>query len=145
MKSLLQLEDYWVDDLAIKDGVEAPKSRDTVLPTIRYEIYTPAEEAPSEESERHLVKITVSAGRAKVQKGIPYQFRIQLSGVFSIDSQLEDETKGLYLFHNAPAMLYGIARGIIGEVTASGRHERYILPSINFVELNKRQRRRPVL
>lgn len=145
MLAHLQLEDYWIDELVLRDiGGSAPASvaEDRVpLPRVEFEVITP--EAEEEEAERyHVILVTVSAGKAKALKGIPYEFRIQVYGIFTVSPQLDEESQYRLLHLNGPAMLYGIARSAIGTVTALGRKDKYILPSINILDIFKRQQRR---
>lgn len=143
MRAHLQLDDYWVDALDVRDG-EFPAPGDSTggaIPDIDYEVLKAPEDI-AQGRECYLVKLKLSAGKAKVRTGIPYEFRVQLSGVFSFLPSTEQATKSNYLYYNAPAMLYGIARGMIGEITATGRHPRYILPSVNFQEVYKRWKRK---
>jgi hypothetical protein len=43
---------------------------------------------------------------------------------------------------NGPTILYGIARGIVGGLTGFAAGGRYLLPSVNMVELAQRQDKR---
>lgn len=136
MRALVQLEDYWVDQLAIKDGrapIEHAKERVTVLPKVDFEVF----KVP--DGEYYVVTMGISAGAAKVKRGIPYQFRLHLTGVFSFAPGTDEDIQTRLINVSGPAMLYGIARGIIGEMTGASRGRRYVLPSINFVELSKKR------
>jgi preprotein translocase subunit SecB len=139
MRAHLQLDDYWVDALDVRDAAYpgSGESVSTALPDIDYEILKAPEDI-AQGRECYLVKLKLSAGKAKVRLGIPYEFRVQLSGVFSFLPTTEASAKSTYLYYNAPAMLYGIARGMIGEITGTSRQRRYILPSVNFQEVYKR-------
>jgi preprotein translocase subunit SecB len=142
MRALLQLDDYWVDDISIQDGISAPSGPpgSAPLPDIDFDVFKAPEPNPQGS---YLIKLRVTAGKGKVKQGLPYQFRVGLSGIFSFLPEATDDEKSQFLYYNAPAMLYGIARGMVGEVTATGRQKRYILPSVNFQKVfQARQRRR---
>lgn len=148
MLAHLQLEDYWIDELVFRDiGGPPPSSaaeERVPLPRIDFDVYTP--EPDEEEPERyHVILLTVSAGKAKALKGIPYEFRIQVYGIFTVSPHLDEESQYRLLHLNGPAILYGIARSAIGTVTALGRKDKYILPSINILDIFKRQHRRQLV
>ena len=114
------------------------------LPRVDFDVFSP--EPEEEETERyHVILLMVSAGKAKALKGIPYEFRIQVYGIFTVSPQMDVESQYRLLHLNGPAMLYGIARSAIGTVTALGRKEKYVLPSINILDISKRQQRRASL
>ncbi len=146
MLAHLQLEDYWIDELVLRDigGPPAPAEERLPLPRVQFDVFSP--EPEEEEAEGyHVILLTVSAGKAKALKGIPYEFRIQVYGIFTVSPRVDEESQYRLLHLNGPAMLYGIARSAIGTVTALGRKEKYILPSINILELFKRQQRRQAI
>lgn len=145
MLAHLQLEDYWIDELVIRDVGGPPPSSSgqegVPLPRIHFDVYTP--EQDQKETERyHVVELKVFAGRAKALKGIPYEFRIKIYGVFTVSPHLDEESQYRLLHLNGPAMLYGIARSAIATATGLGRKDKYILPSINVLDIFKRQQRR---
>jgi len=64
---------------------------------------------------------------------------MRLSGFFSVQEKTDENMKKQLISFNAPSILYGIARGIVSEATSNTIYGRYILPTINFVELVKKK------
>lgn len=143
MRADLQLDDYWIDELTVK-SMSAEAIDADVLPRIDYEVFEAESEEDGEEVlDKHLVRLVVSATPGRAKRGIPCEFRIQLNGAFSSAPGIEEDERLNMLYYNAPAMLYGIARGLIGELSALGPgRTRYILPSVNFVDILRRKIRR---
>ena len=70
---------------------------------------------------------------------MPYQIAFKISGFFSFPPDTEEETIQKMVGLNALAVLYGIARGVVAQVTANGPHGKFILPTVNFVEMLKKK------
>ncbi len=71
---------------------------------------------------------TGTKGRAKQKKAI----RLVLVGEFILHPKMPPEKFDAFREANAPAMLYGIARGVIAQATALTERGRFTLPSLNF-------------
>jgi len=143
MLAHLQLEDYWIEELTFRDvglpSSDSPSNR-PALPRVEFTV-SPSD--ADDDEQVFFVGLRVVAGKAQVLRGVPYEFRIQVSGVFTVSDDVKDEAARYRLVHlNGPAMLYGIARSAIGTVTAMGHKTKYILPSINIIDVWKRQQRR---
>lgn len=89
---------------------------------------------------RFLVPLTVALkwpGVGGARK--PPSLRLQMAGFFSLESGT-DEHQALHLISlNAPSILYGIARGIIVQSLALTAIDKYILPSVNFIEVMRQR------
>lgn len=70
----------------------------------------------------------------------PYGLYLHLNGYFSFKPEAPEETIRKMLFSNAVPILYGIARGYVGQLTGTAPHGPLMLPSVNFVELADRKR-----
>jgi preprotein translocase subunit SecB len=53
------------------------------------------------------------------------------------DKTFPEENKKKLLLPNGLAMTYSLARGIISEMTSQSLNGRYLLPTINFIEVIK--------
>lgn len=140
MKALLQLDDYWVDKLSIEatgGAVEAPIFSADGLPRVTFGVYA------SEASENYRVDMQVLVGKAAAARGFPYRMRLRLSGIFSFAPATPPNVRERMINVNGPAILYGVARGVVGEATATGPRGKYVLPSINFIEMLERRARQP--
>ena len=72
----------------------------------------------------------------------PYALHLQLSGFFSFKPESTEETVTKMLFSNAVPILYGIARGCVGQVTGNALNGALMLPAFNFVELAQKKAER---
>jgi len=137
MKALLQLDGYWVEDLRVKaaPGIVERHAWPVILPRIQCEVFRAPEDAV------YRVDLRLVAGPSAVARGLPYEYRLQMYGIFSFESGTADDTQERLVHVSGPAMLYGIARGVLAQSTALGPHGRYLLPSINFVNLLERAQR----
>jgi preprotein translocase subunit SecB len=65
----------------------------------------------------------------------PYRIWIKTQTFLEFDPGFPEENIPKMLGPNGLAMAYGIARGIVGQSTGTSLHGRFILPTVNFVEL----------
>jgi len=136
MRALLQLDEYWVEHIEVRasaDGADTPSRHGAVLPRVNCEVFRAVDDAA------YKVDLKLLVGPRMVARGLPYEFRLHLWGVFSFEPDTPQETQEYIIHVSGPAMLYGIARGIIAQATALGPHGKYTLPSINFIELMERE------
>lgn len=131
----LSLRDYWVVQLSIRDvavaGSGSPKKparSPQAAPTINWTVYR------SEERDAYLVRLT-----ARFARGAPSALKglIEVAGLFTVENDVEHAAALLNM--NAPSILFGIARGVVGSVSASTVGGKYVLPAVNFVELAARK------
>ncbi len=134
IQTSLDFQDYFISDLIIKaNPAFDPKLKEQVdIPlSVRLEV-----KDKKNDPKYFLVQLEYTVGNQKNNvAGCRYYIRIYIAGFFQIVSNIEQkkfyELKNL----NAPAILYGTARGIIAQNTASAQHGKFILPPINFVEI----------
>jgi preprotein translocase subunit SecB len=67
----------------------------------------------------------------------PYRIQIHLISFIEFDERYPEHDIPKLLVPNGLAMTYSIARGIVGQATGTSLHGKYILPTVNFVELVK--------
>jgi len=67
----------------------------------------------------------------------PYRIRIKFQTILEFEGEYPEEQIPALLGPNGLAMAYSIARGIVGQTTASSLHGKFILPTVNFMELLK--------
>jgi preprotein translocase subunit SecB len=81
-------------------------------------------------------------GDRMTDANLPYHVRIMLEGYFECPLAFEGQVpKNVIL--NALMILYGIARGIIGQTTASAVNGKFVLPSLAFDDLVNRAESTP--
>lgn len=64
-----------------------------------------------------------------------YRIFLKLTGYFSFNEGVTEEAINGMIAPNGLSMLYGVARGIVSNTTATSWHGKLMLPAINFVEL----------
>lgn len=139
--SLLNLENYFINELTIKVNDTFDRKDHGKIPVkINLAI---TDKANSETAFK--VEMNYSAGSLKKQpKGMPYYLSFSITGLFSLPEKTDNTTKSNLKNLNAPSILYGIARGIVSQITASGIHGKLILPAVNFVELINQGKREQI-
>ena len=72
-------------------------------------------------------------------KNEPYSLQLELYGYFRFKADTAEEVVKKMMFSNAVPILYGIARGYVGQATATAMNGPLVLPSYNFVALTARK------
>ncbi len=83
----------------------------------------------------YMIKLDINANEDAESFSVnPYRIHILICGFFSFgeDVQVNEMKKLVHL--NGTAMLYGIARGFVSQITANGPHGPFLLPSVNLLE-----------
>ena len=85
------------------------------------------------------IRLTVFINQhEKIFLRAPYRISITLLGFFEIPVQDSgEELSKALLMPNGLAMMYSIARGIVGQATGTSLHGKFLLPTVNFVEVLK--------
>jgi preprotein translocase subunit SecB len=129
-KSLLQLEDCWVTrlDFKVLDSNVVVRD-DASVPRLTWDI------RKSEDEDSYLVSLRVS------DNSHGSHLLMDLQGTFTFLHDTPSETQAKMIGLNGPAILYGIARGIVGALTGFSSGRRRMLPSVNVVDLVERKDR----
>lgn len=67
----------------------------------------------------------------------PYSVAIKGRGFFSFKNRTEKAEVDKFLRVNGAAILYGLLRGQVAQITAQSVHGQFLLPTVNFVEMQK--------
>jgi len=90
-----------------------------------------------------MIQMVININRTKKAfERAPYQIVLKITGFFTFKEGTDEETIKKMISLNAPAILYSIARGIVSQATAQSLHGKFILPTVNFVELLKRKQKK---
>lgn len=68
-----------------------------------------------------------------------YRIHLCLSGFFSFEKGTAEDTISNMIATNGLSMLYGVARGMVANATAMSWHGKFVLPSLNLIEIIKRK------
>lgn len=132
----LQLDRYLVDDLVFKCNKFAITKEDKPLDQTIGVDFDVREN--TQDKNRFLLEMKVDLNEGQAFKTFQsHQIHLHLFGWFRFTADFDDPTKARMLATNASSILYGVARSIVANLTGSLGAERYILPSINLMEIAK--------
>jgi len=128
----LQLDAYRIDSLRIEANPDFDR-RDVFTGTIDVD---PEHLRHTEKEDVHQLRLTVSFGRAEDEPvGTPYTGEIVGRAFFHLaDSELDESEKARLIIVNGSAILYGLLRGQVAQVTALSHYGAFLLPPVNLVE-----------
>jgi len=135
---LLDIEDYWIESLELR-ALDAYDPAQPLVGSVGFSLRYVHVDDPSICTLHMELKVNTppAVSQADDDLNAPYYVHLVIAGQFRFADDIPDELKNRMLVTNAPAMLYGVARGLLGQATSSARHGRMVLPSMNFVELAK--------
>jgi preprotein translocase subunit SecB len=135
MQALLNIDNYFVEDISIRTnpGYKKAKAEQGAL-EISFDIKRKGTEP------RFMVLMQVDVNKSKKSfSGAAYQISLKIIGFFSFVEGTAEETMNKMIGLNGLTILYGVSRGIVAQATANCPHGKFILPSVNFVELLKKK------
>ncbi len=91
-------------------------------------------DASSQEDGGVLLRLTIS-NTGDENDGSPYRFAVVLGGAFDVRTDIDAKQASNLLRINAPAILYGVARGYLASITALARAGALLLPTANMFNL----------
>lgn len=134
MQAQLNITDYIVDELTVRgnDNYQKPEREKEGEINIGFTVKRKGKEP------LFMLTMTIELNKSKQAfTANPYYVFLKIRGFFEFVKETDEETMQKMIGLNGLAMLYGIARGVVAQATANGAHDKFILPSMNFVELIK--------
>ena len=129
----LQLEDYWIHKLEFESdrgmGNELGESGEVVQPEVTWTVFQDAVEGPKYCNVSMQVQFHCTR--------TPTWGTIHIEGAFVIDQAASKEEVDGFVAINAPLVVYGIARGVVGSVSAIVAGSKTILATMSYEELRK--------
>ena len=140
MQALLNIDDYVVEDfdIATNEDYKRPQKDEASGMAISFDIKRKGKEP--------LFMLTLKVDLNKSERSAscgPYRLSLRISGFFSFTESVDEETMHRMIGLNGISILYGLARGAVAQFTATCRHGKFLLPSVNFVELLKEKAEKP--
>jgi len=132
MQPPLELQDYWIEELIIQANPEyvEQKGSPKILPEIDFHI------AKTPRQKKFLICMTIGIQPGEDAKlSAPYRIVVTLSGHYRFRKETDEQTIKRMLAPNGLAILYGIARATVAQATACGRHGKFLLPTVDLVEI----------
>lgn len=135
MQAQLNFLEFFVEELTVK----ANSDYDSKKPItgglfVDYDIL-------KSEKKSLLFKIPMVIEINKNNNNSPYQIFMRLNGFFCYPEGTEENYINKTIGLNAPSILYGVARGIIAQVTANYEYGKFIIPAVNLIEILKKKKK----
>ena len=136
MSCQLRLDHYQIEYVAVaqNDGYDAALSSHTGDISSSINI-SPHKKDPSRYRLRLEVQVKPTAKKEK--EFFPYQVAIKGRAFFDIKDASSPEETNKFLRLNGAAILYGLLRAQVAQITAQSVHGQFLLPTMNFVEAAK--------
>lgn len=136
MQAQLNLNDYYLDEFSFAVNREHVPG-ETICGTIDLDFDI---RRNSDRPLDFMIDMTVDINpREEDFLKCDYRIHLMLTGIFSFAEGTSEETISNMIAHNGLSMLYGVARGVVADATAISWHGKFVLPSLNLVEVIKRK------
>lgn len=136
MQAQLNLNDYYIDELSFVVNRDHVPS-ETLCGTIDLDF--DISRNPGNPLDFMIsMRVDINPREEDFQK-CDYRINLKLSGFFSFTEGTEDDTIRNMIAPNGLSMLYGVARGVVASATALSWHGKFVLPSMNLIEIIKRK------
>jgi preprotein translocase subunit SecB len=137
MQALLSLEEYFVEEAVVRANPDYKGQGDELGPgQVKVDLAIRRKGLGRD----FMISMKLELNKGKKAFSIsPYYVFLDITGYFTFQENTAPNTMDKMIAFNGPAILYGVARGVVAQVTGNGRHGKYVLPTINFVELLKKQ------
>ena len=134
MIAQLRLENFVVDKLTFNTALGNDKASKGLI-DVDFQV-----KAHAEDNNKYLLMMQVDLNKGKAfKKSGGYQIHMQILGWFKFTDELNEDAKTRMLFANAASILFGVARTIVAQLTGTLGQSRFILPSVNLLEIAKRR------
>ncbi|MCX5905345.1 MAG: protein-export chaperone SecB [Proteobacteria bacterium] len=137
MQTQLNITEYFIKDLSLKvnqdiDNKTAYKGKIPINLAL---------EIKEKNASDKVFMVTIELTYGEIKKKIPvtpFYLYFSIDGFFTLVGDPDKNEKKNLMHLNAPSILYGIVRGIIGHITSNTKLGKLIIPAVNFVEILKR-------
>lgn len=141
MQSLLNIDEYFVEELRVRANPEYKKAAKDETGEINATVSL--KRKGNEPAFMISMRIEINKSK-KTFSSSPYYILLDITGFFTFQEGTDEETIKKMIGLNGPVLLYGIARGLVGQATANFRNGKFILPTLNLVEVLKNQQSKNV-
>lgn len=134
MNCAIQLNRYQIESVSVSPNDQFVPD----LKSLTGDIATTISISPHKDDKRRFrlalhVKIQRSPG--KEARFFPYEIDIKGRGYFTFEREYSPNDMEHVLRLNGASILYGLMRGQIAQITAQSVHGQFLLPTLNFVEM----------
>jgi preprotein translocase subunit SecB len=131
----LQLRDYSLLLLTVEANPDFIYDQGKPIPSkfgVNFDFY----KKNNEHNFKIILDVMVNLNDGDFKKS-EYRIRVKLESYFEFDKTIAEHDIPKLIIPNGLAMTYSTARGIVGQATGTAMHGKYLLPSVNFIELIK--------
>lgn len=144
MSCLFQLENYKVEHVVIisEEGYDAS------LPSHTGNIASSLNVAPHKTDPlryRLTLEIRIDPTEQREKEFFPYRVAIKGRAAFAFKEGCSHEEINKFMRLNGAAILYGLLRAQVAQITAQSVHGQFLLPTMNFVEAAEKSRKKAKL
>jgi preprotein translocase subunit SecB len=134
MQALLNIKEYFVDEISVRTNHDfAKKDVSTSVVNVDFEIKR-SNANPLE----FMIPMTIEVNNQETSFSVAeYLVVLKLTGFFCFVEGTDEEIINKMIGPSGLSILYGVARGVVAQVTGNSWHGKFILPSMNFIELMK--------
>jgi preprotein translocase subunit SecB len=95
--------------------------------------------ADAEREFRIEMRIRLAEKGYTADENAPYSITLDIVGYLSFAEGTSEDLMFRMIHANGASILYGIARGFVGQATGAAKYGQFVLPAVNFIELMKRR------
>lgn len=136
MQAQLNLGDYYLDEFSFDANREhVPSQTRCGTLDLDFDINRNADNPLD-----FMISMTVDINSLKEDfEKCDYCIHLKLTGFFSFADGTSEDTISRMIAPSGLAMLYGVARGVVADATAISWHGKFVLPSMNLIEVIRRK------
>jgi preprotein translocase subunit SecB len=85
------------------------------------------------------MKVRLAENGYRPSENAPYSITLDIVGYFLFAAGTSEELMFRMIHANGASILYGVARGFVGQATGAAKYGQFVLPAVNFIDLMKRR------
>ena len=131
----LDVQKYYIDTLTFRAFDEHDEERDSGGSlAVDFDVHRHVSDP---HAFRMVMRINVAAEGYTVEDNPSHGISLTVVGFFLFAPGTDEEQMQRMIRINGSSILYGIARGIVGQATGASQHGQFVLPTVNFVDVAK--------
>lgn len=131
----LDVQSYHINELTFRAFDEFDEGRESAGGfNVDFDVQRNAND---ESTFRIIMRIKLATDGYTTDENPQYGIGLTIVGYFGFAEDTEEELMQRMVRINGSSILYGIARGIVGQATGASKHGQFVLPTVNFVEIVK--------
>lgn len=129
MQQQLEIQNYFIEEISLKTNKGFDRSK-----TLQAEVAVSCEiQQRKDDNFRYRIGMEIKVDVSPGAQNVPYNIHLIIVGFFHFDNTIDQETIDRMLVNNGTSIVYGLARGIVAQVSANGPNGKFILPIMNLI------------